>query len=125
MTIAEIIAEADALEAQVQAAIDLRMSTLADESIARRDAFRAQHFPLLVAVAEAAVEMRDAEHDDPNSMDVPYPVGPFAVHRCGCPATKLGKTCGPCDCGGDALQARIRASRVALDAALRGEGKKP
>ena len=107
LTIAEIIAEADALEAQVQSAIDLRMPTLADESIARRDAFRAEHFPLLVAVAEAAVEMRAkmrATYADPRYMNV------WATAQ-----ERLGPYTGP----------NWIAEAEALDAALRGEGKKP
>ena len=84
-------------------------------------AFSRTALPRLVAVAEAAMEMRKAERDDPNSMDAPYPVGPRAVHCYGCPATKVGKKTGPCNCGGDAMQARINASRAAFDAAARGE----
>ena len=125
MIIAEIIAEADALEAQVQSAIDLRMPTLADESIARRDAFRAEHFPLLVAVAEAAVELREAETVGHDAAKAPYAHGPQAVHRYGYPLTKIGKKYGPCQCGGADIQTRIKASRDAFDAALRGEGLKP
>jgi hypothetical protein len=43
-----------------------------------------------------------------NESGVPYVSPPEAVHRYQCPATRIGRTVhGPCDCGGDALQAEI------------------
>ena len=59
-TLAEIVAEGRRLEETVQSAIDLRMPTLADELISRRNEFRAEHWPALLAVAEAAVEWEAA-----------------------------------------------------------------
>ena len=53
-TLAEIVAEGRMLEETVQLAIDLRMPTFADELISRRNEFRAEHWPALLAVAEAA-----------------------------------------------------------------------
>ena len=60
-TLAEIVAEGRMLEETVQLAIDLRMPTFADELISRRNEFRAEHWPALLAVAEAAVEWEEAE----------------------------------------------------------------
>lgn len=35
----------------------------------------------------------------------------FAIHRHGCPATRLGRTVhGPCDCGGDEMEAGFTAN---------------
>jgi hypothetical protein len=81
-------------------------------------AFLVNHGPTLLTVAKAAVEMRAAESARPGGQHPPYGHGPVAVHTYRCPATKIGKKSGPCDCGGDALQTRIDASRVAFDAAL-------
>ena len=124
MTLAEIIEEARRLDERVRVyhADNHRMlvSALND-----RANFYATHFPLLVAVAEAAVEMRGAETVGHDAAKAPYAYGPQAVHRYGCPLTKIGKKYGPCQCGGADIQTRIKASRDAFDAAIRGEGKKP
>lgn len=61
--IAEIVAEGRRLEETVQSAIDLRMPTLADELISRRNEFRAEHWPALLAVADAAVEWEAADEE--------------------------------------------------------------
>ena len=116
MTLAEIIAEADALEAQVQSAIDLRMPTLADESIARRDAFRAEHFPLLVAVAEAAVKV--------NAKASALRITAGEIRR-----AHRRVRCGDRDeaylMTAAYVMADVMDALPALDAALRGEGQKP
>lgn len=76
--------------------------------------------PRLLAVAQAAVEMREAERAIGEPTE-PYPIPPRAVHVYGCPGTKTGAKAGACSCGGDAVESRIAASRAAFDAAVRGE----
>lgn len=94
--IAEIVAEGRRLEETVQSAIDLRMPTLADELISRRNEFRAEHWPALLAVADAAVEWEEAEDAYDHSFD-PTP---------------------------DLVTWRVNTS-LALRAAVRGEEKTP
>lgn len=59
MTLAELIAEAGRLDEAVQSAIDMRMPTVADDAIARKDSFYIEHGPRLVRVAEAAMDIRE------------------------------------------------------------------
>lgn len=59
--IAEIVKEGRRLDEEIQSAIDMRLSKLADELISRRNEFRAEHWPALIAVAEAAVEWEAAD----------------------------------------------------------------
>lgn len=115
-TLAEILAEAERLEREVKE----RPAHFAPPI--RLSRFYVEHGPRLVAVARAAVEMREAEKDNGQAL-VPYPYGPFAVHDCTCRATVNGKRASACDCGGDAIDARITASRAAFDAAPAPEVK--
>jgi len=59
MTLAEIIAEGERLEADVQAAIDLRMPSLADVAIRHAHEFRIEHGPRLLSACKGAIEMRE------------------------------------------------------------------
>jgi len=119
--LAEVVEEGRELRSLYEQAVEEGLDSTANLYWDQLCEFFDEHGPRLLAVAEAAVEMRGAETDRPDSMDVPYPIGPRAVHAYPCPATRIGKKSGPCNCGGDTMQARIDASRATFDAAARGE----
>lgn len=121
MTIAEIVEEGERLERKATPGCGAFVSEV-NAACMRRDNFYLEHGPTLLAVAKAAVEMREAE-TEPAAPEIPYPFGPLVCHKTGCHSGAIGKKWGPCNCGGRGLQDRINASRAAFDAVVRDEAE--
>ncbi len=121
-TLAEIVEEGKRLERESAAVKFDEDAYLHDVCTQKLAAFARNNLPRLLAVAEAAVEMRAAEMgSDPE----PYAVGPLVIHKHGCAGVGAsGAGGGKCNCGGAAIADRIAASRAAFDAAASGEEKK-
>ncbi len=116
--LAALIAEGERLCAEVTPANAKNWYDLKREELNARFAlyaFTRRHLPRLLSLAAAGAEMREAESVGRGTNRPPYAYGPEAVHAYGCAAGRIGKKWGPCDCGGEALNERIRASRAVWD----------